>query len=352
MISSRTLPKTIYSGAYETSHCQGIAIDAERRYMYYSFTQQLVKTDLEGNLIGTCGGLTGHLGCIAYNYDDGKVYGSLEYKSKLSFYVAIFDVDKIDRPNMDAEKDGVMKTVWLPDVVEDFTATLDDSKFAFQGDVNKNKTDHRYGCSGIDGTSFGPAFGAPKDSPKQLMITYGIYRNDERTDNDYQILVQYDWRKFGAYAKPLNQETHHTSGVRADEKYFVFTGNTTYGVQNLEYDSVSGNWLMCVYRGAKPQFPNRYLYIIDGSKPAVKTAIWGQASPEIHPVLQLWEAGIYDKKSGVWGWDFPRGSTGIICLGDGYWYAGHEGHTDKGSDTTVHLYKWTGVPPLGFEEVE
>lgn len=76
---------------------------------------------MEGNIIGSVKGLAGHLGCIAYNYDDGRVYGSLEYKHDSigeyilknllgdgtevedGWYVAIFDVDKIDRMDMDAE---------------------------------------------------------------------------------------------------------------------------------------------------------------------------------------------------------------------------------------------------------
>ena len=59
------LPKNIYSGRWGYGHCQGIAVDAKREYMYYSFTTALVKTDMQGNLIGTCTGLLGHLGCIA-----------------------------------------------------------------------------------------------------------------------------------------------------------------------------------------------------------------------------------------------------------------------------------------------
>ena len=95
------------------SHVQGIAIDAKREHLYFSFTTCLVKTDLHGNVIGSVTGLAGHLGCIACNYDDGRVYGSLEFKQdsigrgilaslgsdiKLSdgFYMAIFDAEKID----------------------------------------------------------------------------------------------------------------------------------------------------------------------------------------------------------------------------------------------------------------
>jgi hypothetical protein len=48
------LPRQIYSGEWNTGHVQGIAVDTERGYVYYSFTTALVKTDLEGNLNRHC----------------------------------------------------------------------------------------------------------------------------------------------------------------------------------------------------------------------------------------------------------------------------------------------------------
>ena len=75
-----SLVKNIKFGGMKTGHIQGIATDKDRKYMYYSFTTSLVKTDMQGNIVGSVMGLCGHLGCIAYNYDDGRVYGSLEFK--------------------------------------------------------------------------------------------------------------------------------------------------------------------------------------------------------------------------------------------------------------------------------
>ena len=153
------LPNRIYSGLQGKHHVQGIAIDREKGHMYFSFTTKLIKTDLQGNLIGSVEGLTGHLGCLTFNPEDGQVYGSLEYKNdaigkgiageeasrkESAFYIAIFDTDKITCPQMDAEKDGIMTTVYLKEVADDYYAT----------DTNHgNPVDHRYGCSGIDGVS-------------------------------------------------------------------------------------------------------------------------------------------------------------------------------------------------------
>jgi prepilin-type processing-associated H-X9-DG protein len=198
--------------------------------------------DMQGNLIGSAKGLLGHLGCIAFNDADGKVYGSLEYKNDIigksilrtlgvsaqledAFYIAVFDVDKIDRVGMDATADGVMKTVYLKDVVDDFKATVS---------CGGKETAHRYGCSGIDGTTFAPMPGSNEDK-KYLFVAYGIYRDTEREDNDHQVILCYDIDGWDKYAQPLSQYAMHKSGPAAPlKKLFVYTGNTNYGVPDVE----------------------------------------------------------------------------------------------------------------------
>ena len=61
------LPKRIFSGYHGACHCQGIAVDMQKGYIYYSFTTKLVKSDLHGNIIGSVESLTGHLGCIDFH---------------------------------------------------------------------------------------------------------------------------------------------------------------------------------------------------------------------------------------------------------------------------------------------
>ena len=76
-----SLPPTIFSGVRGPFHVQGIAVDLKQGYIYFSFTTELLKMDLQGNLIGSVKGLTGHLGCLTMNPEDGRVYGSIEYKN-------------------------------------------------------------------------------------------------------------------------------------------------------------------------------------------------------------------------------------------------------------------------------
>lgn len=359
MTNDIKLPRTIDGGKWPTGHVQGITVDTAHKYIYYSFTTVLVKTDLEGNLIGTVDGLLGHLGCIDFNDDDGRVYGSLELKhdsigkgimkktgveiaEEDAFYIAIFDVDKIDRVGMNAEADGVMTAVYLGEVVDDYNAT------------DKNGRAHRYGCSGIDGTAFGPLPGAPKDSPTTLLITYGIYGEPDREDNDHQVILSFDWRKFGQYEKPLIQGVPHHSGPRPDAKYFLYTGNTTWGVQNLEYDSYTGDWYAAVYVGKKEQYPNYPMYVIDGSVAPFEGELRGRDG-ERGMLLTLKNEGVMHKESGVAGLSFPWGQTGMYSLGDGLFYMSHNGKITepvKLQTCVVHLYRRVVGDEVGFAEVE
>ena len=70
----------LFTGKWGKLHIQGIAVDRAKGYIYYSFTTKLVKARLNGEIVGTVDGLVGHLGCIAFNERDGRLYGSLEYK--------------------------------------------------------------------------------------------------------------------------------------------------------------------------------------------------------------------------------------------------------------------------------
>lgn len=325
-----TLPDSIPIASRKNFHIQGIAMDKEHHYFYVSYTTQLVKYDLNGKEVGSVDNLLGHLGCIAYNPKDGKVYGSLEYKndeigrgisnkstghrqSATQFYVAVFEVDKITRPAMDGAADGVMHTVCLPTV-----------KQLYEGSANINgkAVKHVYGCSGIDGLTFGPKFGQRKGA-LYLTVALGIYRDTLRTDNDYQVLLQYPWPDINRYARTLNLENMHTSGpAKPAATYFAYTGNTTYGVQNLEYDAWSDQWFLAVYKGVKKLFPNYTLFAIDNAtKPALEKLRGHGGATGL--VVKLSKQGLHDADSGVYGWMFPLGSMGMQSMGNGLFYFFH-----------------------------
>jgi len=350
-------PLSVFSGVWNTGHCQGIAVDEKNQWVYYSFTTALVKTDLQGNLLGTVTGLLGHLGCIALNPADGKVYGSLEYKNDAigkgilnhlgskqtiedAFFIVSFQGEKITREGMDAARDGVMKAVYLKEVVGDYLAdvTLEDGRTAA----------HRYGCSGIDGVTFGPVPGSKKDSRWDLWVAYGIYGDVQRPDNDYQVLLRYDISHWDEYAAPLVQENMHHQGPEApDGKYFLFTGNTTYGVQNLEYDPFTGHYLLAVYRGQKDGYPNAPMYVMDGGRAPQKEVLKGLGGEE-GDVLYLAEMG-QPHPSGVYSFPYDKGQTGLCALGDGEYYVSYDENLKDGWSAELKLCRWDGERPLAEE---
>jgi hypothetical protein len=357
------LPSKIYveDGNF---HVQGVVVDTSRGYAYFSFTTSLVRTNLKGEVIGSVEGFTGHLGCLAMNPEDGRIYASLEYKNdnigkgilkglgnkpktgenESSFYIAIFDGEKITRPGMNAEKNNIISTVYLKEVVDDYGAKV------LNGD---KQVEHRYGCSGIDGIAFGPLFGE-KSGKHLLNIAYGIYGDTSRTDNDYQVILQYDPNSLRQYERPLSQSRFDITGPdKPLNKYFLYTGNTTYGIQNLEYDVNTGYWFAAVYPGKKTAFPNYSLFAIDGAQSPALQALKGFDSSEQGNVLQLAKAGMHDENSNTYGWHYTWGATGICALGNGYFYISQNGVTEnKKQYCNLQLYRWTGEADKPFEELK
>ncbi|AWS45816.1 hypothetical protein DKM19_35515 [Streptosporangium sp. 'caverna'] len=339
--------RTLNGGAWSTSHVQGIAVDQAKGYIYYSFTTLLVKTDLEGNIIGTVGGFTGHLGDLDFNKADGRVYGSLEYKAQKAFYIAVIDVDAIDTVGMQAQNSDIVQTVYLGEVVADFTADMDHNG-VFDGDT-ANTLDHRYGSSGIDGVSFGPKFGTTGGT-QYLTVAYGVYSNLGRTDNDHQVLLQYDTSDWARYEKPLVEAAPHRSGPeRVSGKYFVYTGNTTYGVQNLEYDDFLRRWFMGVYLGTKPAFPNYGLFAVDAATRPVLGELVGTGGDQ-GLLIALAKDGRTDETTGIRGW-VQKADVGMESLGDGLFYLSRDSSKNGLQTSDITLYRWVGGTGTPFTPV-
>ena len=355
------LPKKLHSGSWKAGHVQGVAVDAKQEFIYLSFTTMLVKMNMKGEVIGTVTGLLGHLGCLEFNEEDGRVYGSLEYKNdaigksilkqegvanqlETGFYVAIFDVEKINRMDMSAERDSVMTTVLLKSVVEDYTANVKTKS----GEV----LEHRHGCSGFDGISFGLAFDG--SGKRMLTVAYGIYGDTTRTDNDYQVLLQYDTEKWSKYEAPLSQEKmHHRGPSKPYGKYFVYTGNTRWGVQNLEYDKDSNLWFLACYPGRKTTFANYTLFAVDATKPAVAQPLRGVSYIKEGKVLQLAEVGTPDPKNpDIRGWYNKLGVYGLCSLGNGYFYLAEAGGGKGNRLATLHLAQFTNNNSCAFKLLE
>lgn len=317
-------PNSIYTGTFNGGHIQGIALDKKRGIMYCSYTTMLVKIDLEGKFLGSVINLKGHLGCIDFCEEDGCVYGSLEYKNDAigqgiharlgmgdveeGFYIARFDGEKITSGDVDAS--GLMETLYLKNVVEDYLYT--------DGALR-----HRYGCSGIDGTCFAP-FPGECGGKKYLSVAYGIYSDLERDDNDNQIILQYDLDKIkGKFSSVENGVLKKNELVPYERKYAVFTGNTNYGVQNLEYDANEKTLYLSVYYGKKPKYENFPLFAVDMTIPATDDVLEGEKV----------------KRVACRGLKYYYGMTGMESLDDGRFYISYDKREALGWSSDLRLVK-------------
>lgn len=319
------IPSSIYLEG-RNNHIQGFTVDGENQCIYTSFTTSFYKTDFKGNIIASVENIPGHLGAMSRNPMTGKVYASLEIKDdeigrgiakgmgievakENAFYIAIIDVEKMDRMGLDPYKDGVMQFIRIEDACRDYA----------EG--------HRYGCSGIDGVTFAPEFGK-KGGKMYLYVAYGIYAEKEGDLNDDQVLLCYDPDNF--------------DGKTPLKKLFVRTGNTNWGVQNMAYDNYTGRIYLMVYKGSKAQFPNYDMFALD-----MKQKPKGDR-------LRLAKDGLLDKASGIRGWRFKWGSTGFCPLGDGLYMISENGRNAANGQqcSTLRLYRWTGNPEKPFEYVE
>ncbi|SFH48552.1 hypothetical protein [Pedobacter insulae] len=347
-VSAQTiqLPDSIYSGKQGALHVQGVVVDQNNGHVYFSFTDKLVKMDLKGNLIGSVTGFVGHLGDLDIT-EDGKIYGSLEYKNDAigkgvkkqlgvetvnedGFYIAIFECSRITRPNMDAEKEALLRTVYIKEAVIDYNAKVK---------VNNRQVSHRFACSGIDGIAFAPAIGSSNKQKKYLYVAYGVYGDTTRNDNDHQVILKYDISNWAKYERGLSQSRLHHSGPEQPlAKYFVKTGNTRYGIQNLAYDPTTGNLFAAVYKGSKSQFPNYDLFVIDGhQKPGNGYVLSDDQQVKVSTLALLG------------GWSFKWGATGLCPLGDGLFYISHNEKTKDGQQqSTIYKYKWVGDDKNAF----
>ena len=191
-LSEKVLKNCKYSldlGAWSTAvqdggagHLQGICCDDDGKYMYASFTNMLVKVDMEtGEIVGSVVGMAAgsitsgaHIGDICYY--QGKIYGALEYKAAERWYICVFDCEKINALNMSYTTEGVMYALYVPQVGDNFKNELN----AGEHNNNPDSMGHRYGSGGIDGITFGTIPGKGYDADHDGQVDAGKSTEDKK----------------------------------------------------------------------------------------------------------------------------------------------------------------------------
>ena len=349
-LTAAEMPNHVYSGVYDVYHVQGICLDKENQYLYYTFTNIFVKTDTEGNLIGTMTGYPGHLGDCTFNENDGKVYasfylanGEYDWYGEDMYYVAIIDVDKIDEVGMSYETEDLMKVVQLSNV----------AAYAKEDTDGDGNADGKFGIIGIDGCEMGPKFGV-SDGKEYLTVSASVPKNLARTDNDYQVLWQYDVTEWWAnLAQPFDAENLPLQTVTPDGEYFLLTGNGEYGIQDTAYDESTKCWYFITYEILREGYAaDSFCFVVSAESAPVSGTLLGQPTETQGMLLSTVNKGMNNGLNDIYYYDFWEACTGLVSLGDGYFYVSESGTDGSGRQyTNVYKYKWTGEVTKGFEKI-
>lgn len=358
-------PLAHHGGEWPTGHVQGIAVDTQGGFIYYSFTSLVAKYDFDGKLIGTIENIPGHTGDMDFNPDDGCLYASFEYYADQAYYITRIDGRKIDRVGINLNDTDIFHTVYIEEVTKDYLVDLNrDGIITLDYGKNRNQEakspDHRYGVAGIDGVGIGPQFGRTH-GPRFLTVAYGNYNNLERTDLDHQVLLQYDIKDFSKYARPFRPDAPHRSGpLPPHGKYFVRTGQTTWGVQNLSYDESLQRWFLGVYQGKKKEFPNYLLFAVEARTQPIMGDLLGVPGPkgkgwEQGLLLTLAEDGLKDPATGIRGWN-QKANVGFQPVRNGWYYlcensSGKDANGKTWQSADLTLVRWTGDAEKPFAPV-
>ena len=193
-------------------HLQGFTTDGE--YMYWSSTDCIVKTTLSGTMISQIHIDVGHTGDI--DYYDGRLYvtvlGKQKEKNKewSSFSVHVYEPCDLS----------------LIEIL-----TIDTCHDMYDRKEN--------GFRGIDGITVGP----DKHTGKPALMIACLLREDPIYDKC--IILQCDFKG------------------NIQKKHFINTGNTCLGIQNLDYDWVTGKYWFTTYGGRYPYQNKNYLFKLE-----------------------------------------------------------------------------------------
>lgn len=324
-------------------HVQGVDADRYGDYFYYSFMDRLVKQDNEGRIVGSVTGFDGHLGDVAYNKQDGKVYSTLTSDTEKKCYIAVFNPDAITRMNMTPAE--VCTFVYVGAPVAALAATngyeLTDEWLATGG---------KYGVTNsIDSCTFGPKFGADDGkyyltlglgaAAKATKITVNGAQKGavDRTDNDYLVIVQFDVSDWGDFASSILAEAGGPESF--DGMYFHYYGYHDYGIQNICYDAYQDIYFMAAYDGSKGAATTPYsFYALDAKAVEEKTLVGnGEETGAVISSKYGLSAGNYDK-----GYAYFC-SVGFVSMHDGSYYmcdVSYTNYNEQKHGAKLDLYEW------------
>lgn len=210
----------------QNQHMQGFS--SGNGFMYWSFTDSLVKTTLNGTVKCQVQIHGGHLGDI--DYYDGKIYGSYlqnslpghAWEDWTGFKIFVFDAEDlhtVEVLNLD-----------ICDYYKSITCTEEDVR----------------GFQGIDGVAIAPD---PQTNENKLFVACALYTGEKYKN---QIILQF------------------TLEGKYETEYHIPTGNTVFGIQNFDYDADNKEFWFSTYGPSQPYQPKELLYCVSGDFSEIK----------------------------------------------------------------------------------
>ncbi len=196
--------------------------------MYWSFTDSLVKTTLNGTVKCQVEIHGGHLGDI--DYYDGRIYASYlknalpghAWEDWSGFKIYVFDANDLSTLNI--------INLDICDYYKSITCTPEDTR----------------GFQGIDGVALAPD---AETGEIKLFVACALYTGEKYSN---QIILQFT--PDGVYEKE-----HH-----------IPTGNTVFSIQNLDYDADNNEFWFSTYGSSEPYQAKEVLYCISGDLKEIK----------------------------------------------------------------------------------
>lgn len=176
----------------QNCHVQGFTTDG--KYMYWSFTDSLVKTTMSGTVLiqVPTAARWEHLGGI--DYHNGRIYGACMNRRPSGSSLHVYDAGSL----------AVVDMILLKNIMSDMDNNVDDNNGA--------------GCITV---------GVDPDTGEEVLLIGCCIKPKSKFPG--QIIMQYDFE--GNYQK----------------KYFVPTGCTNLGIQNIDRDPQTGCYWMTGY---------------------------------------------------------------------------------------------------------
>ena len=339
---------------YLDAHIQGAVIDDTNRYMYLIYTTLLVKLDVNTRqVVSTLWFPEGtHTGGIAFNPEDGKVYGPMAIDvyytgTDPNVYIAIVDVDRMTEMDM-TYKDDIFTTVYLGHVFEQFYNVK-----GYGPNSDEIRLGGKYGAvNSIGALAFGPAYGVD-DGRYYLTAPLAANRGGttiggknvlDRIDNDYSGFVQLDVSDYKKYEKEFDPQNPHISGPTTYKSFeLAYVGFHTYGPQVMMYDKALNAYIVAYYTGESkndPSFPNKATYLLDASvAPREEDLVGCNERGKVLTFKEYGEKYIVNGKV-VWGLEDYMGE-GVVALNDGRYYiinSKNNGEGGQGSDIRMFTF--------------